>query len=1197
MAHPLVFPLRTYLYAIGNTSPVNLIQDLAPEQSANILLLGCGDPRNIFFTLDCNSLNKNASSPRTLDITCCDVEPAILARNLLLFTLIIDGECCDDDLWSIFYDLYIDTSAMRVLVEQCHKLVDLASDVKTWHASSYGTVLRVCTQHTLSELRRHWTLYNQFDQLPSARKKAVSRAFSQALSKSEQPYMLSPSRSAGIFQMTTLDTANEHFHRFWSSGVNDHDKTTLAKAKLINPTFVYSLSGEGFAVHYATDAFASFPLAPAFAEHGDSFASGSKPDLSLLRATLFKFVRSTFKVWCSTFREVSSTKILRVRFFAGDALAFCSVLHCHTIISPSFPSAFYGAQWQATILELDGGDYESRSESVAPTVFDVIDTSNMADHVGLLNILVVAVPLLSRTPHSSLCTETLLPASSNPTQGFLELMHADLTTMAVLLDVVPSAFVSRFNSHSNIHELILSTLTTENDVSQFHERMSWKITSLLDPAVPSSLSFDPSELAGFLFKMYLRVFFQEDVGWMMEEKKKMKSSPNNKESILKLKLGSLIHYTRATFALFLKRIKERMVINWDTVMKVLLEHIGNDRTLLLGSNFFQDLCCQLHLFGVYSVGSLHPVNPFLDRVRIPGWGIVPPVIFVSLVVPRQKLKVLENISLEKLGTPLLQFECHGPGFHNAFSSIQTSFGTLSRSSDASQGPTLILAEDSERWASYADLVVSVAIPAWIFSNEGIEFSLNVRSTPANVSLMSVLGMGMNIFRTPASDKAHVFLSRSRPNAQNRFQEVSILPTRLPTSSGTNDVVIKLDPSHQFIVEMSTKAIITDPVEQGVLEAPSRVPVVPQQVSAGRIKLTFGSVEHMVQFPYSIDGTRTKLKIARKSHYVEVIAFPVGNGCPFFNTREVNKFPLLLHGPSIALWNIHRVHLDHLPIIKPDRTRSQWLQTHLQCMASDYERTVISGAEDSRRSKPLPDVKNSLQHMFAHFVGTQDGLPSSLFGLKDDVGGEGVYAVFLFSSMRLDLASHSLVLDGYVLPIAKTTPEHVFQKLTSLGGMRQINAVGPEMLAWKQLIPAFVERCRQTWTHRADCEYIKTGRVPLSFATGENPICQCGQGKEVEGLMQMPNKSWKNLAPFCTRIAISPLYAVSYVESVVGNLSTFLAARSGSGSSGPREEEESCQKCGSQGKLMGCGRCKKVKYCSQTCQRNDWKAHKMQCVRL
>lgn len=51
MAHHLYWPGKYFFYPIGNTSAVSLARDLAPEENANILLLGCGDPRHVLYTI------------------------------------------------------------------------------------------------------------------------------------------------------------------------------------------------------------------------------------------------------------------------------------------------------------------------------------------------------------------------------------------------------------------------------------------------------------------------------------------------------------------------------------------------------------------------------------------------------------------------------------------------------------------------------------------------------------------------------------------------------------------------------------------------------------------------------------------------------------------------------------------------------------------------------------------------------------------------------------------------------------------------------------------------------------------------------------------------------------------------------------------------------------------------------------------
>ncbi|KAF9536108.1 hypothetical protein CPC08DRAFT_771728 [Agrocybe pediades] len=76
MPHPVLWPKKTFFYPVGNTPPICLTQDLSPEENAEILLLGCGDPRSILYTVHVDL----APDYRNLDITCCDWEPAILGK-------------------------------------------------------------------------------------------------------------------------------------------------------------------------------------------------------------------------------------------------------------------------------------------------------------------------------------------------------------------------------------------------------------------------------------------------------------------------------------------------------------------------------------------------------------------------------------------------------------------------------------------------------------------------------------------------------------------------------------------------------------------------------------------------------------------------------------------------------------------------------------------------------------------------------------------------------------------------------------------------------------------------------------------------------------------------------------------------------------------------------------------------------------
>lgn len=97
MAHTLVYPGKYFFYPLGNTPAVCLTRDIPPEEPANVLLLGCGDPRSVLFTIFSEPQKKS----RALDFTCYDIEPAVLAHNVLLLTLLADSQLDTNSIWNI----------------------------------------------------------------------------------------------------------------------------------------------------------------------------------------------------------------------------------------------------------------------------------------------------------------------------------------------------------------------------------------------------------------------------------------------------------------------------------------------------------------------------------------------------------------------------------------------------------------------------------------------------------------------------------------------------------------------------------------------------------------------------------------------------------------------------------------------------------------------------------------------------------------------------------------------------------------------------------------------------------------------------------------------------------------------------------------------------------------------------------------
>lgn len=117
--------LRYWFYAIGNTPAVDLLCDLSLSKGdhVNILSLGCGDVRNILFTLWSQGPLPVDTS---INVTACDTDSAILARNVFLLSFIIKHEArlgtagtsndkLLDTMLSIYYHFFLTRNALDIL--------------------------------------------------------------------------------------------------------------------------------------------------------------------------------------------------------------------------------------------------------------------------------------------------------------------------------------------------------------------------------------------------------------------------------------------------------------------------------------------------------------------------------------------------------------------------------------------------------------------------------------------------------------------------------------------------------------------------------------------------------------------------------------------------------------------------------------------------------------------------------------------------------------------------------------------------------------------------------------------------------------------------------------------------------------------------------------------------------------------------
>ncbi|KAF8628196.1 hypothetical protein AX15_004046 [Amanita polypyramis BW_CC] len=1197
MTHPVFWPTKSFFYAIGNTPATCLTSELPPEQPADILLLGCGDVRSILYTVHSDL------APRQLDFTCCDIDPAVLARNVLLYTLLSDfpsdyttSEEYIQQLWNFYYHFFIDKKTLDMVLNQCQTLVELSTDIISWNNSRYGTFLRFCSVDTLSAVRRFWAFYIETKRFSKAEKAALRTEF---CADDYGPGIkfglnLTSIRAAGPLWMVLGDTGSKQFQRYWKTGVTFDDPDKVAAAKEINPSFAFHSTGKGFALHYGSDPILSFHLASALAP-----VKGSHSDNTVTITRLVESAMEEFKSWCLAFngRTKAERGTLVIRFFIGDAIAFCRALH-YCAGNNSIDPGLYAMPWSSRIIKLDGGDYADNASSRAPLQFNVIDTSNLTDHLGLLNILVASRPLMHEMSSSIIYTNTLLPSSDEgmARDGFLDLLCGDVSVMSMILDLIPISYVSNFTSHSNVHEMMaLASSVSSSRPSlhrQFHENIAWRIGSMSDSAGIEQgcqgdrrLKFDEGQLAAFFLGVYLKMFSDEDVRNLFQ----------SGFSLHDMKKFTLVHYTRFSFTYLLRLVKDVVDTDWDAFTGQLHDLIAYDRTLLVGSNSLQEFFCGLHLLGLESFPTFSPGYPGLEVVKdglLKGWKDIPPVVCITLQVPRKSFSALEKFSAQEIGTPVLVCSIVGRNFRNFFQQYQSFFGRLNvkYGGDPRSEPSISFEEDLEGLRGSSPVIITFFVPTWTLGAEpSLKVTLVVRNSPRIASkLAPVLGPLLTLFSAQLTDRKYVHFTRESPGNPGELEKLRNISFNRPTPSDvqllSDPVKVTLDVTGRHVSLLTGRANVVGAETKEALADKADVEIC--QVSPQTIRIAIGQHVQAIPYPFPIDSADSKTRIARKSAYVEVDVKVSGPLQKF--GMSLMPFPVVKQRKMLSLWNIHYIDLERLPVLdQSSATKLEFVKIHVSMSLSDRERRLSAAKAEGRIKGSdldmITHMKQSIYHLFINTCGLKE-VKCPTVGLSDP--DNGVYTLIFFNDVCLDVASHTIILDTCVLPLTHKLLSRLSKAIARLqkAGLMQVLTQPDEVRAWKHLFPAFTERCRK-WTHTDNCEYLSKG-VPVSEQIDQTPLCSCGQGKNLGSFTQ--NKDWKDFAPYVTRAAISPLFAVPFVDTI--GVDVLNACR---------KAKNACAKCRGPGepKLLLCAACKSINYCSVECQKADWKVHKKSCKKV
>ncbi|KAL8783007.1 MAG: hypothetical protein Q9195_009512 [Heterodermia aff. obscurata] len=395
MFTPLYIQLKYWFYPTGNTPAVNLFRDTPTAASGqantiNVLLLACGDPRNVLFSL----WNKQGSA-----------EKCPCHRNLTS-----DRR----DVWNIFYHLFVPDRALAILQEHARCLLRASESWETWNSSPFGCFIGFLSKDSLASIRKFWISYSTEHECGQFEKKARN-AISERSQEISEFTAMHGVRATGPFWIDAVKTMAHTYREFWKTGVvggNAEDLADLGNGGLglVNPMFAASSAPPGdYAVHYGTEPLLGFHVAEAFSNNPESTQTARTG----VNSHVVNVAKTQFKAWCHSFKQYADNGTVRLEMFSGEAIGLCYELQLQIALRNKVDGLVraYVQPWTLRPLRLESTTKSGNDNLGSFTLYNIIDSSNLSDHVGLINVLSATIPLLRKSSSSILYHESLLKAS------------------------------------------------------------------------------------------------------------------------------------------------------------------------------------------------------------------------------------------------------------------------------------------------------------------------------------------------------------------------------------------------------------------------------------------------------------------------------------------------------------------------------------------------------------------------------------------------------------------------------------------------------------------------------------------------------------------------------------------------------------------------------------------------------------------
>ncbi|KAI0154446.1 hypothetical protein GGR57DRAFT_502647 [Xylariaceae sp. FL1272] len=1211
---------------LGTRPAVNLAQFMPPGMPADILMLGCGDVRNLFFTIH--------NGTRKLDFTCCDNHMAVVARNILLLSLIIDeaddGKPNDNCLWEVYHNAYIDEKSFDLIAAQSKKLQHLSTSMDTWQQGKYGSFLGVCDPSTLCELGEMWKYYARACESIKA---------GHGLGDAHKVIIALANHGPPSFQQTEYDAAapaqenckddikwlREHF---FEHGTTELDAETRSSSR--NPNVTFHTINDGGVMDYYTSPVRSYHL------RVDVPLESDDVDFSALsrRQKYLTIARTEFSDWVTSYKNHFRDG-LSLRFFVGDAISLSYTLQQKRSTGQNTAN-FYRDHQGLRPLVLDGVDYRC---DTAPLDFDVIDTSDLCDHIGPLTLLTATSPLLRNRPSAVLYTETFSRDRLNGQQALEQVLCGNIPTIATLLDLFPVGYWTNTSPISLVDSMVddwpqrEASQSSEGNGTRLprlpHLQVSWKRSpatmSVTEPYTQHTpLHFDPKQLANMLHGVYCYMFPGDDINRTAANVDHKTTRPLD-----------LVGYQRSSFAAFLHLVQTRVVTDWNVMMRHTLDLVKSVPNPLVGMTVtsLQELYGYLHVFGVFTTDLEENWNEIIDKISntrattspqpvstlppageespLRKWKSIPPVVCVVLEIPRGAIASLVEQQQSHDVTMccrISRFGSHIPSENrrDSFSACQWAFGDLttrgSRSSDSYQ---VHLCEQDSGWWGNRSMIAVFYAPSALLTEQPHKATISclLNRMPTNMGSLGTTFRTFESFFNTSLNNPAVHITKFGPNLTGLPILIGIPPkppSRSCSAQGVDaHLVAGVDVVTRNLITLTSRINITSSDLRQALRNGCEIretAVSPCEAAVAIGKKTSVSLF----FPTFVYSTERKLRIARKSSWIELIV-KVAGFCHWMQYAECAYSMSFESGKPVS-WTLPYINLDRCPKIA-DPAKLQWLDMHYQRGISRREEALLKKEREAWALGEELAVKHkeAVIRMLIKFAGGASISQAKQFGyFSPPVDGDvnGCRMLIRASALRLDLANRTVALDCAVVPNQPGQIAGLTRLLADMDSQSPIDRIPfhpAHLFLWKYALPVYVERCRG-WDHKEACEYKTADSFPMVPVGWANILCTCGNGIFPPNFFE-GDTIWENrLSKHAVRAVIEVPFFAPYMNGpdAVDPIEE--------GCWMPTNAFETANVCfvcrkarqANGDELMLCGGCKRARYCSRACQKKNWNYHKTFC---